>query len=181
MNIVLYGIPPTDEGTSKPYTWPPGTVSPTEDGTGHDPDPMDPDVMRTILKREVFQPSPPVLWYLAHPVGEDSEMTYAQNLVDGMAWWAFLIRAGLSVCAPWVGLCHALDDGNDNDRKLGMDIDIEVLKRCDGIIATGHKMSRGMEKEWNLMDVDARVNLIGLQRNGDAIKTVNSMRRSRED
>jgi hypothetical protein len=133
---------------------------------------MDPDVMRTILKSEVG----PVLWYLAHPVGADSNRTYEQNMEDGMAWWSFLIRAGLSVCAPWVGLCHALDDGDDNDRRLGMAVDIEVLKRCDGIIATGHKMSRGMEREWDLMVERGgrRVNLVGWQRENRAIMEVRS-------
>ena len=164
-SVVMYAGPP-EEGT---VPWIAPLLPPTEDGTG--PDPMDPDVMRKILKDEISRPTP-MLWYLAHPVGEDSEMTYAQNMVDGMAWWSFLIRAGLFVCAPWVGLCHALDDGNDTDRKLGMTIDIEVLLRCDGIIATGHKMSRGMRRKWEMVDVDSRVNLIGLQRDGDAIKTV---------
>lgn len=176
MTITLYGIPPTDEGTGKSPYWPPVTTSL---GEGPAPDPMDPDVMRKIMEGET-EGSGPVLWYLAHPVGPDSDKTYEQNMEDGMAWWAFLIRAGLSVCAPWVGLCHALDDGDDNDRNLGMYIDIAVLRRCDGIIATGHKMSRGMRREWELMDVDHRANLIGLNRDDNAIKTIKSYETSRE-
>lgn len=95
-----------------------------------------------------------MLWYLAHPVAPDERYSYEDNIADGRRWWARLLRANVSVCAPWFGLCHALDDSKPEDRALGMKIDQAVLARCDGIIATGHRVSSGMQKE--IESVEAR-------------------------
>ena len=104
------------------------------------------------------------LYYLAHPVGPNKNHTYQENMQDGILWWTALLRAGWNVCAPWVGLCHALDDTDPHDRQLGMAQDIEVMLRCDGIVACGDVMSEGMLKEWNLMDGKIRINAIGQSR-----------------
>ena len=56
------------------------------------------------------------LWYLAHPVAPDAQHTYEENMADAMETWAKLLRAGFLVCAPWIGLCHALDDSKPEDR-----------------------------------------------------------------
>ena len=87
------------------------------------------------------------LYYMAHPVGPSGRFTLQDNLKNGAAWWTFLLRKGVNVCAPWLGLCHALDDANPIDRKLGMDVDLSVLTKCDGIIAVGHTFSSGIATE----------------------------------
>lgn len=92
-----------------------------------------------------------MLWYLAHPVAPDKEHTYEENMTDARRWWVFLLRNNVKICAPWFGLCHALDDSKPEDRKLGMEIDQIVLRRCDGIIATGHSVSKGMQREIDAM------------------------------
>ena len=90
------------------------------------------------------------LYYLAHPVGPDAEHSYEFNIADGEDWWRSLLRAGFNVDAPWLGLCHTLDDFDPVDRKIGMEIDKKVLERLDGIILTGHIVSSGMQAEWDL-------------------------------
>jgi len=90
------------------------------------------------------------LYYLAHPVGPDDVHTYEENIADGEDWWRALLRAGYNVDAPWLGLCHTLDDFDSADRKIGMEIDKKVLERLDGIILTGHTVSSGMKAELDL-------------------------------
>ncbi len=105
-----------------------------------------------------------MLWYLAHPIAPDDDHTYEDNMADARFWWCFLMRNGVTVCAPWFGLCHALDDSIPEDRTLGMKIDQAVLARCDGIILTGHTLSSGMQREAAAMTArkpDAVINLVG--------------------
>lgn len=112
-----------------------------------------------------------MLWYLAHPIAPDAEHTYEENMADARLWWVRLLRRGINVCAPWYGLCHALDDTKQEDRRLGMNIDQLVLSRCNGIIATGHKISDGMQREIDAMLQridDSVIDLTGEKGPGDS-------------
>lgn len=89
-----------------------------------------------------------MLWYLAHPVAGDDQYTYEQNMEHAKKVYVALLRAGLKVCAPWILDCMVLDDSIPEERALGMENDAAIYHRCDGIILTGHKLSRGMEREF---------------------------------
>ena len=114
------------------------------------------------------------LWYLAHPVAPDEGHTLKQNIRDGQEWWAFLTRAGFMVTAPWIGLCLTLDDNDETDRKIGMEVDLAVLRRCDGLIHTGHTVSNGMRIEEATMHQLHRpvVTAVGYVRNLEAISLI---------
>lgn len=104
------------------------------------------------------------LYYLAHPVGPNDFDSLETNLDDGAKWWAFLARRGIFVDATWYGLCMVLDDYDPEDRKLGMEIDKIVLKKCDGLILTGKIVSEGMKEELEICinkGVEV-INLVGL-------------------
>ncbi len=104
------------------------------------------------------------LYYLAHPVAPDNHHTYEENREDAKEWWTLLLRERVNVCAPWIGLCSVLNDSDPADRELGMAVDQSVLGRCDGLIFTGHTMSKGMRKEFQLGAEQGKriINLIGL-------------------
>ena len=90
-----------------------------------------------------------MLWYLATPVNPIDSETIESNLNRTVSVWLALLRSGLWVDAPYVGLCRALDDARAADRRLGMSIGLELLGRCDGLILAGPRLSSGMQLELN--------------------------------
>lgn len=85
------------------------------------------------------------LWYLAHPVRADEQYTVQQNLDHTLVVMQILWNAGFNVIAPWHTICLFEKDESSIERCLALDQD--VVKRTDGIILTGHKLSRGMMRE----------------------------------
>lgn len=84
------------------------------------------------------------LVFIAHQVSGDVE----KNLESAARWvrWAIL-KADVWAVAPYIGLCAALDDADVDERTIGIDISLEVLKRCDELWLCGHVVSSGMQIE----------------------------------
>lgn len=87
---------------------------------------------------------PAAVWYLAAPLSGD----VAANLARAERWlrylvWAFPDWAYVMSWAPYV---RALPDER-RWRDRGLRDDIAVVKRCDGIILVGGRISEGMTRE----------------------------------
>lgn len=102
-----------------------------------------------------------VLWYLAVPITPDRGQgeTVWSNLGAGAGYLAELLVAGLCVVAPWMEYCSVLRPGDPDDEIRGMELDIQVLLRCQGVITCGPRISAGMEAE---LEVARRYNMFWL-------------------
>lgn len=89
------------------------------------------------------------VWYLAHPVAPDPIRTYQENLSDVAVWMRICFEEGFRVIAPYHTICLALDDENQEHRRIGLETDIYVAKKLGKIILSGHKLSSGMREEAN--------------------------------
>jgi hypothetical protein len=87
------------------------------------------------------------LWYLAHPIAPDEKFSFEENMAHALQVARILTDAGLSVCLPWFAMCRFLDDSNPEHRALGMEFNKKMVKRLDGLLLTGHKISKGMQIE----------------------------------
>lgn len=103
-------------------------------------------VCNEIEEEEPVEKSKQV-WYLAHPVTGDPE----GNVKNAIAWIRFLtlVAPERVYIAPWVAEVQAFF-GQDvtpdfYDRVLADDMD--VVRRCDGVVMVGGRISRGMDLE----------------------------------
>jgi hypothetical protein len=87
------------------------------------------------------------LFYLAHPLATDDDYNFDQNMNHVVKTLRFCYEAGLCVVAPYHTISLALDDNNLDHRRIGLEVDCELVLRLDGIILVGHKLSRGMKEE----------------------------------
>ena len=79
--------------------------------------------------------------YLAHPVAGD----VPGNVAKAKRWLGFLMiqLPGVAINCPWLPM---IDAGNEEiDRALRDDL--EMARRCDGILLTGGRVSSGMIEE----------------------------------
>ncbi len=104
------------------------------------------------------------LWYLAHPVREDDVRSFDDNLTHALKMQKILWEAGFEVINPWYASVIIYGAGEGEVLKRAIEFDCAVIKRCDGLILTGHKLSSGMEKELKVAIDHSKVvvNLIGL-------------------
>jgi hypothetical protein len=87
------------------------------------------------------------LIYVAHPFGGDQS-----RLNKAESWVAFLCqRFDALFWAPWIPLCRHWPDTGDS-RKRGLELDLEAVRRSDGIILVGGEVSPGMLIERDAAD-----------------------------
>ena len=82
--------------------------------------------------------------YMAHPFGGDLE-----NLQRARAWyrWIYRTQPGVVPVADWILTIEVLDDGNPEDRELGMWANYEQIRRCHEIWSVGSGASSGRDDE----------------------------------
>lgn len=87
------------------------------------------------------------IFYLAHPLATDDEFTFDDNMEHVV--WAVrqCYSAGLYVVAPYHTISLALDENNLEHRRVGLEVDCNIVRKLDGLILTGHKLSSGMMVE----------------------------------
>lgn len=87
------------------------------------------------------------IWYLAHPLAPDEHYTFQQNMDHVVHMMRLCYDLGYYVVAPYHTICLALDDTNLEHRRIGLEVDCNLVRKLDGIILVGHKISSGMQQE----------------------------------
>lgn len=92
--------------------------------------------------------SRPRLYYVAHPVGREPER--AHNLERAQRWFLWLVQTfpDAAFTMPWLPYCLTLEETQSN-RDRGIRDDLEALRRCDGIVLCGGRISPGMRREFD--------------------------------
>lgn len=93
-----------------------------------------------------------MLIYMAHPVRPIEGETLAGNIERARARlrWCHERFPAWVVIAPWLAEIEAYgvtEDGERAQRAAGMARNLEVTRRCDGILLVGGRVSAGMRAE----------------------------------
>ena len=107
------------------------------------------------------------LWFVSAPLRPEVDETIKGNALHAAKIIRVLEKSNLCVTAPYLGIIlgDILDDRSKEERERGMQIDLQVLRRCDGNILIGDRLSSGMQGEaeyacrlnkpvYNLVDQD---------------------------
>ena len=103
------------------------------------------------------------LYYMAHCLNPENLETYESNILSAKRNLYLLLKNKLNVIAPWIAhvdvylheVYTATKEERDDLEKAGLEIDFNVIKRVDGIILTGPRISNGMKRE---LDVAIKFN-----------------------
>jgi hypothetical protein len=98
-------------------------------------------------KEEDEMPKPKEVYYLAHPVSDDPEGN-VKNTLAWLAWLEEYVPSKIFI-APWVGLVMTYF-GRDVSQEVydrALADDCEVVRRCDGVLMVGGRVSKGMALE----------------------------------
>lgn len=105
------------------------------------------------------------VWYLAHPLAPDEFFTVEDNMAHVVHLTRLFFDQGVYVTTPYHTCMLALDDTNTEHRRMGIEMDLTVLRALTRIICVGHKCSKGMVEELNLIqkwgDVGDWFNFVG--------------------
>lgn len=87
------------------------------------------------------------VFYVAHPLGKDHGERLL-NMEKALRWlhWLITRHQGIAFMLPWYPYCMVLEETPEN-RQRGLRDDTWMLKRCDGIVLCGGRLSPGMEVE----------------------------------
>lgn len=85
--------------------------------------------------------------YVAHPVSAPTREGIEANRARGARWAAWVLKTyGHAVIADWLWCTGALEETEEN-RALGLAMDVALVGRCDELWLVGERVSRGMEIE----------------------------------
>jgi hypothetical protein len=87
------------------------------------------------------------VYYMAHPLAPDEKFTFNQNMGHVVEMLKFFYGIGVRVIAPYHTMCLALDDDTPEDRRVGLEVDLSVVRSLKRLILVGHKISSGMRDE----------------------------------
>lgn len=93
-----------------------------------------------------------MLIYMAHPVRPIEGETLAGNIERAEAWlrWCHDRFQAWTVIAPWLAELHAYgldEEGERAQRAEGIARQLDVVRRCDGVLLVGSRISDGMKME----------------------------------
>ncbi|SPF54689.1 conserved hypothetical protein [Candidatus Desulfosporosinus infrequens] len=81
--------------------------------------------------------------YVCSPLKGDLE----RNIRRANGYCRFAAYQGVVPLAPHVAFSQFLDDDIPEERELGMQMGLELLKHCQGVWVFGARISEGMAKE----------------------------------
>lgn len=90
------------------------------------------------------------VYYVAHPVAGD----VSGNIARALRWlrWLTARTPDVTFIAPWIPmLLSGEDDSDPVARARGLEHDVNVVKRCDGLVLVGGRVSSGMALERDAM------------------------------
>lgn len=81
--------------------------------------------------------------YIASPYRGDT----ITNIKNARAYTLYAVRKGMLPMCPHIYFTQFLDDNNISERKLGLDLALQMLKRCRELWVFGDVISEGMKNE----------------------------------
>lgn len=104
----------------------------------------------------------PRVYYMAHPVSGD----VPGNVARALRWFKHLVdqHPDWAISAPWIPYVLGLSE--ETDRERGLRDDMEMVRRCDGILLVGGKLSGGMALELQAANI-AGLDVVDLLHLGD--------------
>lgn len=118
---------------------------------GHPVHPTDDDVAELRARERVMVETYPDPSRKSPSDREVKEIIIRGNIASAKTWLGWLIRRypSITFIAPWIA---ALDGGGDDDldlaqRARGLRDCCRTIRRCDGLVCVGGRISGGMEQE----------------------------------
>lgn len=106
----------------------------------HYPDPTAAEALSNVAKLErAYRP----LVYIASPFAGDTEY----NLSRARGYCRFAVSKGCIPIAPHLHFPQFLDDGDSEQRELGLFFALILLAKCEELWAFGDRISEGMSRE----------------------------------
>lgn len=106
----------------------------------HYPDPTAAEALSNVAKLErAYRP----LVYIASPFAGDTEY----NLSRARGYCRFAVSKGCIPIAPHLHFPQFLDDGDSEQRELGLFFALILLGKCEELWAFGERISEGMSRE----------------------------------
>ena len=83
--------------------------------------------------------------YVSSPFSGDT----AGNAIAARKYCRFAVARGTVPIAPHLLFPQFMDDGNPEERRLAMAMNMRLLERCDALWVFGDRISEGMRQEIN--------------------------------
>ena len=106
------------------------------------PDPTATTALENVARAEDARVHRPVV-YVASPYAGETEA----NISRAKEYCRFAVSKGVIPLAPHLLYPQFMDDGDEDQRTLGLRFAIALLCRCDELWVFGEKVSAGMAKE----------------------------------
>lgn len=92
----------------------------------------------------------PRLWYLAHPIAPDSKYSTEENLKHALKVQEILRGHDIWTVAPWFSWVTLYGASKEGEVETFLRYDEAVVEALNfNVIAAGHKLSSGMQRECN--------------------------------
>lgn len=89
-----------------------------------------------------------LVYFFAHPVRAESQAGIDRNLALARTWLRAITRATACVFeCSWLGWTHLECLGGEQDHTLGIAMNKTLIRRCDGIVTCGPRLTEGMVDE----------------------------------
>ena len=106
------------------------------------PDPTATTALENVARAEDARVHRPLV-YIASPYAGETE----DNISRAKGYCRFAVSKGVIPLAPHLLYPQFMDDGDEDQRILGLRFAIALLCRCDELWVFGEKVSAGMAKE----------------------------------
>ena len=119
--------------------------------TEHYPDPTFDEAYANIRREEQGENYVPWV-YIASPYRGDT----ATNILNAKRYSRYAVQQGRLPMCPHIYFTQFLDDDNETERRKGLNLALQMLKRCKEMWVFGDTVSEGMQNEikaarrWNI-------------------------------
>jgi len=85
--------------------------------------------------------------YICSPYRGRSEQEVGGNVAQAIQYCRYAVNQGAFPICPHIYLTRFLDDGNAAERRLGLELGLELLRDCAEVWVCGERISEGMRGE----------------------------------
>lgn len=104
------------------------------------------DVPSLLVALAIAQGAPVRVVYVAAPLSAPTRKGMDANRARGARWVAWAAGQGFAPVATWIPMSAVLAETEQN-RALGLRVDVELVSRCDAVWLVGGRVSAGMKHE----------------------------------